>query len=276
VADHGSNWVAANITKIVAPILLEWRSKEKIPPLNDMKYADFLMEGRLVRRYKRFLADVQLADGRIITAHTANTGAMLGCSEPGSTVWLSRSDNPKRKYAYTWELVEACEGDDKILVGINTLLANGLVVEAIESGRVRELNRFPNIQKEVRYGGENSRIDLLLSDASGTAAGQCYVEVKNVTLAKDKIGYFPDAKSIRAVKHLRELMLVNKQGAQAVIFFCVPRGDVHEVRAAGFIDPDYAASLKQAVDEGVLAMAYRARVSPAEIVLQEAIPVVTD
>ena len=239
-----------------------------------MKFTDALISGRLIRRYKRFLADVQLSEGQVITAHTANTGAMLGCCEPGSAVWLSRSDNPKRKYAHTWELVESGEGSARTLVGINTLRANDLVAEAVKSGRVDELKQYASMQKEVRYGSENSRIDLLLSEASDKAAAPCYVEVKNVTLAKDGVGYFPDAKSLRAVKHLRELMLMKTQGAQAVIFFCVPRADVNEVRAADFIDPDYAAALKNAVEHGVLALAYRARVSPEEIVLQDSIPVV--
>jgi sugar fermentation stimulation protein A len=242
-----------------------------------MKFTDSLIQGRLIRRYKRFLADVQLGNGRvdgpIVTAHTANTGAMSGCCEPGSTVWLSRSHNPKRKYAYTWELVET---GAKTLVGINTLSANHLAAEAIENGRVSELKHYTSLRKEVRYGNENSRIDLLLSNDSDKTAPVCYVEVKNVTLAQEGVGYFPDAKSVRAVKHLRELMTVKAQGALAVIFFCVPREDVKEVRAAQFIDPDYALALKRAIESGVLALAYRAKVSVEEIVLQDAIPVMAD
>lgn len=238
-----------------------------------MKYADKLIQGRLIRRYKRFLADVELADGRRITAHTANTGAMLGCCEPGSRVWLSMSNNPKRKYAYTWELVEADTGEAKTLVGINTMMANALVAEAITSGRIDALKSYDNIQREVRYGSENSRIDLLLTDTTATAAKLCYVEVKNVTLAQNGIGYFPDAKSARAVKHLRELMQVASQGQHAVIFFCVPRDDVQAVRPAGFIDENYAQALQTALQSGVQALAYRARVSPEEIILWDSVPV---
>jgi sugar fermentation stimulation protein A len=241
-----------------------------------MKFTQSLLEGRLIRRYKRFLADVELTDGRNVTAHTANTGAMTGCCEPGSRVWLSISANPKRKYAYTWELVEANEAEIKTLVGINTLLANHLVAEAIANGAVAELEHFDSIRKEVRYGDENSRIDLLLNASGDEPNGSCYVEIKNVTLAQNGIGYFPDAKSVRASKHLRELMQMRSRGAQAVIFFCVPREDVVEVRPARFIDPDYADALKRAVENGVQALAYRAKVSAHEIVLQDPLPVRLD
>lgn len=241
-----------------------------------MKFTQSLIKGRLVRRYKRFLADVELSDGRTVTAHTANTGAMTGCCDPGSKVWLSVSANPKRKYAYTWELVEANADERKTLVGINTLLANHLAAEAISNGTVAPLRHFHSIRKEVRYGNENSRIDLLLSTSKDDSGSFCYVEVKNVTLAQNSIAYFPDAKSKRAVKHLRELMQVKSQGAHAVIFFCVPREDVVEVRPARFIDPDYADALKRAVDNGVQALAYRAKVSAQEIVLQDSLPVNLD
>ena len=235
-----------------------------------------MFEGRLLHRYKRFLADVQLSDGRIVTAHTANTGAMLGCSEPGSRVWLSKSPNPKRKYSYTWELVEAVSERGCTLVGINTLLANRLVAEAIEENRVAQLRGYASIQKEVRYGMEKSRIDLLLTTDSDSTVAPCYVEVKNVTLAKNGVAYFPDAKSARALKHLRELMQMKSQGARAVIFFCVPREDVTQVKAAGFIDPDYAQGLKNALQHGVQALAYRANVTTQKISLQDSLPVVVD
>jgi sugar fermentation stimulation protein A len=241
-----------------------------------MKYTQSLLEGRLIRRYKRFLADVELADGRKVTAHTANTGAMTGCCDPGSRVWLSVSANPKRKYAHTWELVEATAGEQKTLVGINTLLANHLVAEAIANGTVASLTQYDNIRKEVRYGGENSRIDLLLSASGGETSDCCYVEVKNVTLAQNSIGYFPDAKSARAAKHLRELMQMRSRGARAVIFFCVQREDVVEVRPARFIDPDYAEAFKTALENGVQALAYRAKVSTQEIVLQDPLPVMLE
>lgn len=240
-----------------------------------MRFSHNLLEGRLIRRYKRFLADVEL-DGRQVTAHTANTGAMTGCCEPGSRVWLSVSDNPKRKYAYTWELVETNTESQPIMVGINTLMANHLVAEAITHGKIKALEQYGNIRKEVRYGDENSRIDLLLTASGDNACESCYVEVKNVTLAQEGVGYFPDAKSARAIKHLRELIKVRESGARAVIFFCVPREDVMEVRPARFIDPDYADALRTALQNGVQALAYRAKVSVQEIVLQDLLPVNLD
>ncbi len=229
-----------------------------------------LVEGLLVRRYKRFLADVQLPGGEVITAHTANTGAMIGCAEPGRRVWLSRSDNPRRKYPHTWELIEVRDG---VLAGINTQLSNPLVREAIEQGRVVELAGYRRIRSEVRYGEENSRIDLLLDSPGNVSSTPCYVEVKNVTLVDDGIARFPDAVSIRASKHLRELMSVVRAGQRAVIFFCVQRGDVREVRPADHIDPHYGEILREAVACGVECLAYGADVSEHEIALRRALPV---
>ena len=195
-----------------------------------MRFDQALLAGTLIKRYKRFLADVELDDGRIVTAHTPNTGSMLGCCEPGSRVWLSNSGNPKRKYALSWELVEAAPG---VLVGINTGLPNKLVREGIRDGTITELQGYDAIRQEVRYGRENSRIDLLLE---GGGKPDCYVEIKNVTLAEEGIGYFPDAVSERGSKHLRELAEVAAGGKRAVICFCVQRKDVFEVRPADSID----------------------------------------
>ncbi len=224
-----------------------------------------LIEGRLLRRYKRFLADVQLRGGEVITAHTANTGAMTGCAEPGHRVWLSRSDNPRRKYPHTWELIEV---RDRVLAGINTQLSNPLVREAIEQGRVPALAGYQRIRSEVRYGEERSRIDLLLDRPDDPQSIPCYVEVKNVTLVDDGIACFPDAVSVRASKHLRELMSVVRAGQRAVIFFCVQRGDVREVRPADHVDPRYGETLREAVASGVECLAYGADVSTRGIVLQ--------
>lgn len=232
-----------------------------------VKFSKPLIEGILVRRYKRFLADVELSDGRVITAHTPNTGSMQGCSTPGSRVWLTDSGNPARKYPMSWELVETAP---EVLVGINTALPNRLVREGIESGTIAELAGYGNIRTEVPYGKENSRIDLLLEDGH---AGFCYVEVKNVTLAKDGIGLFPDAVSRRGSKHLRELEEMASLGHRAVIFFCVQRNDVREVRPADAIDPVYGTSLRQAIASGVETLAYRALVSPAGVQLERPIPV---
>lgn len=227
-----------------------------------------LIPGRLVVRRNRFVAEVALDDGPVVEAHCPNTGSMQGCKTPGSRVWLSPAANPERKLQWTWELVEA----DGVLVGLHTGRTNGLVREAIEAGVVPELRGYAGIRPEVRYGSENSRIDLLL-EAEGLPP--CYVEVKNVTAAVDGgIGYFPDAVTTRGSKHLRELMEVVRDGGRGVIFFCVQRGDVAEVRPADPIDPVYGRTLREALAAGVEALAYRAEISPAEIRLVQRLPVV--
>lgn len=233
-----------------------------------MKFSAPLIPARLIRRYKRFLADVEMADGRVITVHTPNTGSMLGCSDPGSRIWLRDSNNPKRKYRYSWDMTETGKG---VLVGVNTAIPNQLVPEAIEKGVIIELQGYENIRQEVRYGKENSRIDLLLTRAGKP---ECYVEIKNVTTCDEQgFGFFPDAVSTRATKHLRELMGVVKEGRRAVLCFCVQRGDVEKVRPADEIDPDYGKALRQALVSGVEAIAYRAQILPDDISLVNAVPV---
>ena len=234
-----------------------------------MKFTQELVSGTLLRRYKRFLADVELENGEMVTAHTPNTGSMMGCCEPGSPVWLSRSDNPKRKYALSWEIV-GVEGDT--LVGINTGLPNRLVAEAIDNGVVKELQGYADLRKEVRYGKEKSRIDILLEDEQ---LGLCYVEVKNVTLVNDGHAFFPDAVSSRGAKHLRELAAMCEAGHRGVIFFCVQRVDALDVSPADDIDPEYGKTLREAMASGVEALAYRAEVSPQEISLLARLPVIT-
>ena len=224
-----------------------------------------LYRGVLIKRYKRFLADVQLEDGRTVTAHCPNSGSMKGCALPGSPVWLSLSDNKKRKLAYTWELVEA----DGCLAGINTALPNLLVREAIENGTVSQLAGYETIRPEVPYG-ENSRIDLLLDGP----AGRCFVEVKNVTLAEGDRALFPDAVTLRGQKHLRELMRVVSEGGRGVIFFTVLRGDACSMSPADLIDPEYGRLLRESCRHGVEALAYQALVTPAEIRLIEQLPII--
>lgn len=233
-----------------------------------MEFSSPLIEGVLLRRYKRFLADVRLASGETVTAHCPNTGSMLGCNEPGSRVWLSDSGSTTRKYPLSWELVEVNEAT---LVGINTGRSNHLVREAIEAGVVAELEGYGQIRSEVRYGLENSRIDLLLE---GWGA-YCYVEVKNVTAAVDgAVALFPDAVSARGSKHLRELAAMVGQGHRAVILYCVQRDDVAEVRPADAIDPAYGQALREAMGQGVEALAYQADVSPHGITIRHSIPVI--
>ena len=233
-----------------------------------MRFSKTLIPGRLIRRYKRFLADVELEDGRVVTAHTPNTGSMMGCRDPGSRVWLLDTGNPKRKYPLSWELVES--GDT--LVGIHTGLANRLVEEAVEQGRLPPLGGYGRIRREVAYGRESSRIDLLLEHGD---AADCFVEVKNVTAAvSDGIALFPDAVSVRAQKHLRELMYMVDRGYRAAVVFCVQRGDVREVQPADEIDPVYGRALREAVDHGVLVLAMGAKATPEAITLHRRLPVV--
>jgi sugar fermentation stimulation protein A len=224
-----------------------------------------LTRGTLLQRYKRFLADVRLDSGEIITVHCPNSGSMKGCAVPGSSVLLSRSDNAGRKYAFTWELVRVADA----WVGINTALPNRLVREGVECGIVAELQGYQSIRPEVRYGA-NSRIDLLLSRQGEL----CYVEVKNVTLVENNLASFPDAATIRGQKHLRELMEMVRQGHRAVNFFVVQHAEGNSVSPADAIDPEYGRLLRQAAACGVEILAYRARITETEIMLAHRLPVV--
>ena len=232
-----------------------------------MEFKTPLIEATLLRRYKRFLADVRLSDGEVITVHTANTGSMLGCAEPGSRVWLSRSESTTRKYPYSWEISEAAG----VLVGINTALPNALVREAIEAGVIVELQGYRSLRGEVPFGSERSRVDWLLQGHGDQ--GDCYAEVKNVTAAVAGTAIFPDAVSARGAKHLRELMGVVAAGQRGVLCFCVQRGDVTAVRPADEIDSVYGETLRRARQNGVELIAYQAEVSPAGIALRRPLPV---
>ena len=238
-----------------------------------MKFPEPLIAATLLKRYKRFLADVELDSGKQLTIHTANTGAMTGCAVPGSRIWISNSHNPARKYPYSWELSSTVSG---ALVGINTGWANKLVYEAIETDIIDELDPAPKIQTEVPYGQEGSRIDILLTLDTGQ---QCYIEVKNVTASfEDKAAAFPDAVTQRGTKHLRELeriVLADKVCKhRGILLFCVQRNDIDRVRPASEIDPVYADTLKQVADSGVEILAYGADVSPQEIKLNRRLDVI--
>ena len=237
-----------------------------------MEFEPALRQGILLKRYKRFLADIKTSDGSILTLHCPNTGSMLNCSEPGWRVWYSTSDNPKRKYPSTWELVETESGD---LIGVNTGKANRLVEEALQAGIVAELNGYNRHRKEVGFGSEKSRIDFLLVDEQGGKRADCYVEVKNVTLSLGAgLGVFPDAITTRGQKHLRELIEVKAQGQRAVLLFCVQHSGIDKVAPADHIDPDYGRLLRAAADAGVELFAYKAILSAGEIRLSHRIPVV--
>ncbi|MDO6640989.1 MULTISPECIES: DNA/RNA nuclease SfsA [unclassified Shewanella] len=220
-----------------------------------MDFSPPLQQGTLLRRYKRFLADVQLDDGSEITIHCPNTGSMKNCLFPGETVWFSSSDNPKRKYPNTWELSAT---PDNHLIGINTGRANALAEEAISNGVITELSGYASLKREVKYGDENSRIDILLSDETKPL---CYVEIKSCTLLEQAVGYFPDSVTTRGQKHLRELMHMASLGHRAVLLFVVQHSGINLVQAAAHIDPQYAQLLKQAVNSGVEVLAYQTELS---------------
>lgn len=225
---------------------------------------DELEEGVLLKRYKRFLADVELSSGELITAHCPNTGAMTGCAQPGSRVWLSRSESRTRKYPHTWELVETPSG----MACIHSAKANQVVREAFEAGQVPGFADYPELRTEVKYGS-GSRVDLLLSGD----AGQVYIEVKSVTLCTDSgWGLFPDAVSDRGRKHLDELAEVVAGGDRAVMFFCAFHAGVTGVSAAGDIDPRYREAMARAQAAGLEVLAWRADVTPQGVVLAEELP----
>jgi len=235
-----------------------------------MKINPPLQKATFLRRYKRFLADVVLEDGAEITIHCPNTGSMKNCLVPNSFCWISDSNNPKRKYQYTWEIATA-PGRKK--AGINTSRSNALVVEAIETGLVKELQGYSKLQTEVPYGNERSRIDILLSEKAPNKKQKCYVEVKNVTLAeRDGLGLFPDSVSTRGLKHLRELIACVEAGDRAVLFYCVQHTGIDRVTCADEIDPAYSNMLREAVAVGVEVLAYKATLNAKEITLTKRIP----
>ncbi len=228
-----------------------------------MKFSPPLIEGTLVRRYMRFMADVRLAAGDVVTAHCANSGSMLSVKEPGSRVWLSPAANPERKLKYSWELIEVFG----TLVGINTSHPNRIVAEAIADGLIPELTGYESIRREQKYG-KNSRIDILLE---GGGKPPCYVEVKNVTLKRgpgdSTPAEFPDAVTERGAKHLREMTDIVAGGGRAIMVYLVQRSDCRRFRVAKDIDPGYAEGLKTALARGVEAVCYSCEIRPDAITI---------
>ncbi len=223
-----------------------------------------LIRATLLRRYQRFLGDVRLDDGQVVTVHVPNTGSMKGCSKPGAPVWLSHSDKASRKYPYTLEII-ATHG---VLTGVNPALANTLVREALEVDVVEELAGYASILPERRLA--SSRLDFLLEGPSGRP--RCWVEVKSVTLVEGEAALFPDAVSARALKHLEVLEAALAEGCRAVIFFLVQRSDGTYFAPAESIDPAYAHGLRHALAAGVEALAYWAEVSPRQIRVAAPLP----
>lgn len=235
-----------------------------------MRYPTPLIQGKLIKRYKRFLADVELEACEMVTAHCANPGSMLGLKEPGSNVWLSKNDNPKRKLKFSWELLEVDLGTGPVLVGINTNLPNALATEAIKAGAISELEDFDTLRREVRYG-ENSRIDILLEKEGRPP---CYVEIKNVHLMRENgKAEFPDSVTTRGAKHLRELTNVVKQGGRAVMLYLVQRADADHFTFARDIDPAYGQAFDEAKAAGVEAICYACTLSQQEIIVSNPIPI---
>lgn len=223
-----------------------------------------LIPGTLLKRYKRFLADVKLESGEIVTAHCPNTGSMKGCSEPGRTIYLSSHNNPKRKYKYTWELIAMPTS----LVGVNTLVPNRLVFKSIDQKVIPELSEYNHIEREVKVG-EHSRIDLMLNDG-GTK--RCYIEIKNCTLVSKSVAQFPDAVTSRGLKHITELENLVKAGHRSMMFYFIQRMDAQVFRPADHIDPEYGRRLRQAVEKGIEVLAYDVRISLQGIELNKYIP----
>jgi sugar fermentation stimulation protein A len=236
-----------------------------------MRFTEPLIPATLVKRYKRFLADVVLSSGDAITAHVANPGAMIGLAAPGSRVWLSKSSNVKRKLPYSWELVEVDLGAGPELIGINTAHPNLLVAEAIAANAIPELAGYATHRREVKYG-KNSRIDFLLETPSRPP---CYVEVKNVHLMRHAgLAEFPDSVTARGAKHLDELAAVAVAGARAVMLFLIQIGSAARFALARDIDPAYAAAFDRARAAGVEAIAYRCVIEHAAIALAGPVPIV--
>ncbi|WP_373501936.1 DNA/RNA nuclease SfsA [Desulfococcus sp.] len=223
-----------------------------------------MIPGKLIRRYKRFLADVLLEDGRTVTAHCPNSGRMTACCEPGRPVYLSRNDNLGRKLKYTWELIRMPTS----LVGVNTQVPNRLVAESIDRGVIQELSGYASLQREAVVGGR-SRMDILLSDPK---KGRCYVEVKNCTFVADGAALFPDAVTARGLKHLVEMRRLVTEGARCVMFYLIQRMDADLFMPADAVDPDYGREVRRAAREGVEILVFDVAITLQRIRLNRRIP----
>jgi len=223
-----------------------------------------LIPGILVKRYKRFMADVQLDNGEVVTAHCPNTGSMQACCQPGRTVYLSYHDNPKRKLKYTWEIIAMPAS----LVGINTQVPNRLVSKSIKAGRVQELNGYDHMAREVKIAS-GSRLDIMLSRGE---KDRCYIEIKNCTLVEEGVALFPDAVTLRGRKHLIELQELTASGFRCVMFYLVQRMDARVFKPADHIDPAYGEELRRAAENGIEILVYDVHIDLETIMLNRKIP----
>jgi sugar fermentation stimulation protein A len=227
-----------------------------------MIFPNKLVHGRLIKRYKRFLADVELDNGEIVVAHTSNSGSMKSCLEEGAEVYLTYVDDPKRKTKYTWEMIKI----NGSWVGINTAVPNLLVYEAVKSQQIADLRGYSFVKREVKF--DDSRFDVFASNE----AEECFIEVKNVSMKVGEYARFPDAVTTRGKKHLNTLMRVKKEGKRAVMVYVIQRTDVTTFAPAFDIDPEYAKSLQEAYENGVEVYPIRAIVTPERIELGELLP----
>lgn len=226
-----------------------------------------LIKGKLIKRYKRFLADIELENGETVTAHCPNSGSMKGCAQPGAEAWISQSTNPKRKLKYTWELTRI----DGTFIGINTLVPNRLVKASVENNLIPELTGYSQVKSEVKTS-EHTRLDLMLEDDNKPP---CFVEIKNCTLVENGIARFPDAVTTRGQKHIQELVDLAAKGHRAALFFLVQRTDADRFTPAADIDPEYAEKLMQARLKGVEVIirdvAFNLDADPARIRLDQSL-----
>ena len=226
-----------------------------------MRFQTELVPARLIRRYKRFLADCTLADGRKVTAHCANPGSMMGLAQPDTKIWLEPNDDPKKKLKFGWRLVDHENGH---FTGVDTSLPNRALKAALLAREVKALAHYPLVRPEVKYG-ENSRIDFLLS---GDGLPDCYVEVKSVTLNRTPgLAEFPDSVTARGAKHLSELARMAQAGHRAVLLYLVQRTDCTSVAMAADIDPTYAAAHAAATQAGVETLCIGTHITPQEVAL---------
>ncbi len=231
-----------------------------------MQFLKPLVQGKLIKRYKRFLADIKLDSGEVVIAHCTNSGSMKTCLEEGAGVYLTHVDDPKRKTKYTWEMIKI-NGD---WIGINTSIPNVLVYEAIRDQEIESLNTYTDVRREVKF--EDSRFDVFAKNDQEA----CFIEVKNVSMKVGEYARFPDAVTTRGKKHLETLIRVKESGMRAVMFYVIQRSDVSVFGPAYDIDPSYAEALKKAVDNGVEVFAYQAKVTPEGIILVKQLPIDID